>query len=222
MWNKHLQEVTDKLITTLKELPVPKRPGVFENIKSRLAIDTLQATKKILTSHTHEWLFPLGELQRMPILTHPEQRVEQRVTPNHHANAAPLQRITEAPPIKAAPNLTAKWILKKAKRMHSQHTRNNIPDSVLAITHGPSVRRPLPAPTPSPIEAMQTSQHLGDHQGPINSQAHRCLCASHKSNFNRIPQVRFQPIAGAIRNSNLISQEAINFLTECVCLGEIS
>jgi hypothetical protein len=154
MWNKHLQEVTDKLITTLKELPVPKRPGVFENIKSRLAIDALQATKRILTSHTHEWLLPLGDLQRVPILTHPEQRVEQRVTPNHHANAAPLQCITEAPPIKSVPNLTAKWILKKTKRMHSQHTRNNIPDSVLAITRSPSVRQPLPAPTPSPIEAM--------------------------------------------------------------------
>jgi hypothetical protein len=38
--------VTDKLITTLKELPVPKRSGVLEYIKSRLAINAPQATKR--------------------------------------------------------------------------------------------------------------------------------------------------------------------------------
>jgi hypothetical protein len=112
MWSKHLQEVTDKLVTILKELPVPKRSGVLENIKSRLAIDAPQATKRTLTSHTHKWLLPPGDLQRVPIVTHSEQRVEQRVTPNHHANAAPLQHITEAPPIMAAPNPTANGSLK--------------------------------------------------------------------------------------------------------------
>jgi hypothetical protein len=31
-----------------------------------------------------------------------------------------------------------------------------------------------------------------------------------------IPRVPFQPIPGGIQNSNVISQEAINFLTECI------
>ncbi len=118
LWNKHLQEETDKLVTTLKELPVPKRSSVLDNIKRRLAIDTPQPTKRTLTSHTHKWLLLQGDLQRVPIVTHPEQRMEQRVTPNHHANAAPLQRVTEAPPIMAAPNLTTKCTLKMTKRMH--------------------------------------------------------------------------------------------------------
>ncbi len=36
LWNKHLHEVTDKLVTMLKELPGPKRSSVLDNIKSRL------------------------------------------------------------------------------------------------------------------------------------------------------------------------------------------
>jgi hypothetical protein len=32
----------------------------------------------------------------------------------------------------------------------------------------------------------------------------------------RIPKVRFWPIPGGIRNLNVISQEAINFLTKCI------
>jgi hypothetical protein len=108
MWNKHLQEVTGELVISIKELPVPKRSGVLDNIKSRLAIDAPQPTKRMLTSHTRKWLLPQGDLQKVLIVTHPEQRVEQRVTPNHHAIAAPLQRITEAPPIMVAPNLSEK------------------------------------------------------------------------------------------------------------------
>jgi hypothetical protein len=120
LWNKHLQEVTDELVTTLKELPGPKRSGVLDNIKSRLEINDAQTTKRTLTSHTHKWLLPQGDLQRVPIVAHTEQRVEQRVTPIHHSNAPPLKRITEAPPILMAPNPTARRTLKLKKRMHSR------------------------------------------------------------------------------------------------------
>jgi hypothetical protein len=72
MWNKHFQEVTDMLVTPLKEIPVPKRSGFLENIKSRLAINAPQATKRTLKSHTHEWLLLLGNLQRVLIITHPK------------------------------------------------------------------------------------------------------------------------------------------------------
>jgi hypothetical protein len=56
LWNVELQEVTDELVTTLKELPGQKRSGVFDNIKSRLDINNAQLTKRTLTSQTHEWL----------------------------------------------------------------------------------------------------------------------------------------------------------------------
>jgi hypothetical protein len=115
MWNKHLQEVTDKLVETLKELPVPKRSSVLDNIRSRLAIDARKPTKRTLTSHTHKLLLPQSNLQRVPIVTHPEQRVEQRVTPNLDANVVLLQCTTKAPPIMAAPNPTAKRTLKMMK-----------------------------------------------------------------------------------------------------------
>jgi hypothetical protein len=183
MWNKHLQEETDKLDTTLKELPVPKRSSVLDNIKSRLAIVPLQPTKRTLTSHAHEWLLTQSDLQRVPIVTLPEQRVEQRVTPNLDTNAMPLQRITEAPPIMAAPNPTAKCTLKIMKRTHSQQTRNNIPGSVPKITRSPSGRWPLSAPTPPPIEAPQMP--------PTPRRSPRTHKWSNPQTTARIPKVHF-------------------------------
>jgi hypothetical protein len=110
MYDTFLGSLHHKLVITLKELPVPKRSGVLDNIRSRLDIDNAQPKKRILTSHTHKWLLPQGDLQKVPMVTHPEQRVEQRVTPNYHANAAPLQHITEAPLIMVMPNLTRMYL----------------------------------------------------------------------------------------------------------------
>ncbi len=80
---------------------------------------------------------------------------------------------------------------------------------MLEITHSPSVQRPLPAPTPPPITAAQTS--------PMP----RRLPRTHKQSnlltpVRIIPKVQFQPIPGGVRNLNVICQEAINFLTECI------
>jgi hypothetical protein len=106
------QEVSDKLVTTMKELPVHKPLGVLTNIKNKLAIETPPTTLRTLTCSTHEWLLPPGNLQRVPIVTRPEQRGEQRVTSTHPDKLPTLQCITEAPPIMAAPNPTTKCILK--------------------------------------------------------------------------------------------------------------
>jgi hypothetical protein len=38
MWNKHLQEISDELVTMLKEMPVGKQSGVLLDIKSKLAL----------------------------------------------------------------------------------------------------------------------------------------------------------------------------------------
>ena len=77
--------------------------------------------------------------------------------------------------------------------------------SMLEITRSPSAQLPLPEPIPVT---------------PQMSQMPRRLPRSHKQLIPqmpvRIPQVRFQPIPGRIQNSNVISQEAINFLTKCI------
>jgi hypothetical protein len=132
----------------LKELPGQKRSGVLDNIKSRLEINDVQTTKRTLTSHTHEWLLPQGNLQKVPIIAHPEQRVEQRVAPIHHSDAPPLQLITEVPPIMTAPHPTARRTLQLTKQRHSRQTRNNIMGSMLEITRSPSAQWPLPEPIP--------------------------------------------------------------------------
>jgi hypothetical protein len=173
--------VTDKLVTTLKELPGPKRSGVLDNIKYRLEINDMQPTIRTLTSHTHEWLLPQGDLQRVPIIAHPEQQVEQRVTPIHHANAPPLQCITEAPPIITVPNPTARLTLKLTQQMHSLQTRNNILGSVPEITCSPSAQWPLPEPIPAATQMSQTPRRSPQtHEQLIQ----RCLCASPESIFD--------------------------------------
>jgi hypothetical protein len=102
MWNAHLQEVFEELVTTLHKLPVNKQMGVLKTIKKKLKSNP-EPEKQVLTSPNHEWLLPPGDLQRVPTIIPPAQRVEQRV-----ADDVPtLQRITEAPPIMAAPNPTA-------------------------------------------------------------------------------------------------------------------
>jgi hypothetical protein len=205
LWKKHLQEVIDELITTLKELPGPKRSGVLDNIKSRLEINDAQLTKRTLTSHTDEWLLPQGDLQRVPIAAHPEQRVEQRVTPVHHADAPPLQGITGAPPIMAAPNPTARHTLKLTTQTHSRQTRNKNPGSVPELTSSPSAQRPLPDFIPAAMQMSQTPRQSPRTHTQSILQMPGC-----------IPRVRFQTIPGGLRNSDNISQEAINFLTTCV------
>jgi hypothetical protein len=154
IWNKHLQEVSDKLVTTLMKLPVHKRLGVLANIKNQLAIETMPTTKRTLTYPTHEWLLPPGNLQRVPIVAHPEQRVEQRVTSTHPDKLPTLQCVREAPPIVAAPNPTTHRILKATKQTHLQTMWNNVPGSILAITCSLSICQPLPVPTQAPIEVV--------------------------------------------------------------------
>ncbi len=110
-------------------------------------------------------------------------------TPTEHRVTTPssLRRITNAPPIMATPNPTNKHVLKTKRRSHVQLTRNNILGSIPAITREASCR-------PNPLNPPPN--------GPRRSP--------------RIPKVRFGAIPGGIRSRNLISQEAINFLTNSV------
>jgi hypothetical protein len=134
MWNKHLQEVSEDLVTMLHKLPVEKRVKVLSDIKNKLLIGTPSKDKQQLTSLNHKWILTPGDLQRVPAVIPPEQRVEQRVDTTHPPFVPALQWLTEAPPIMVAPNPTARHVLKLRRQMHSQHTRNNTPGSVPAIT----------------------------------------------------------------------------------------
>jgi hypothetical protein len=116
MWNKHLQEVSNEFVTTYQELLLGKQSGVLSNIRSKLAL-TNPTYKQTLMCPMHKWMLPPDDLQRVPAIPPIEQRVEQRVD-----NATPpsaVQRITDTPPIMAAPNPTTKRVLKLTKRTHS-------------------------------------------------------------------------------------------------------
>jgi hypothetical protein len=162
-----------------------------------------------LSSPCHAWILPEDDFQRVPQLRTPsqeQQRVassaEQRVgtTPDITA-IQDLCRMSDAPPKMNAPNPTTKRALKSTKWVHRRITRNNVPGTVPPIT--PVIpRRPIPtddAATPvrrSPRQST-TAQRIKATKLP-----------------KKIPKVRFVPIAGRLRNHNIISQQAMNFLTD--------
>ncbi len=115
--------------------------------------------------------------------------MEQRVSAT---TIQPLRRITDAPLIMAAPNPTMKQNLKRTKHTHSRVTHNNIPGSSPPITCIPP-RYPIPM--------------------PLASLPRRSPC--HAATLEWVPQTCFFPIPDRLRQHNLISQEAINFLTKC-------
>ncbi len=174
---------------------------VLSDIKNKLSIGAPSKDKQQLTSLNHKWILPPSDLQRVPAVIPPQQRVEQRVDTTHPPFVPALQWLTDAPPIMTAPNLTAPYVLKLTRQAHLQHMHNNTPGSVLAITQAPSARQQVPAiltlaPTlPTPRCSPSTTP---------------------PGTAMRIPRVKVQQIQGGINHAPFISQEKINFLTECV------
>jgi hypothetical protein len=78
-------------------------------------------------------------------------------------------------------------------RTHSSATQNNIPGNVPPITCV-TLRHPIPM--------------------PLASLSRQSPC--HAATPGRVPIIRFILIPGGLRQHNLISQEAINFLAKCV------
>jgi hypothetical protein len=111
MWNKHLQEVIDELVTTLHELPLETRGCVLKLVTNKLVTRSSTGSPQSLIHMNREWLLPPADLQVMPYIPLPEQWVEQRVIGGEvkqeiiHNDPHPvLTRITDAPPIMAVPN----------------------------------------------------------------------------------------------------------------------
>ncbi len=102
LWKKQLQEVIDRLIITIREMPPEKQTKVVTLIKQKLASHRLDNTTCTLTNPLHHWILPPSNLQRVPYIPPPEQKAEQRVS-NTATDVAPPppppMRIIDAPPI---------------------------------------------------------------------------------------------------------------------------
>jgi hypothetical protein len=124
------------------------------------------------------------------------------VDASNPSNNPAIAHITDAPPIITAPNPTTKRALKVTPCTHWRHTWSNIPGSVPPISNvnnGPVIiaapeATPAPRRSPQMIMAMQTLP-----------QPTKCT-----------PRLHFVPIPGGLQSHNIISQEAIDFLTKCV------
>jgi hypothetical protein len=177
------------VVNTLNKLTPMKQQQVLTSLKAKLVAqqDTPQSESQV-THPLHEWLLPADDPQIAPRPV-PNTLPEQRVPLTQTEQRVPmLRRITDAPPIMVAPNPTSKRLLKRTPRTHVRLTRNNTPGSVPAITRS-APRRPNPL-DPPPTTAPRRSP--------------------------RIPKVKFAAIPGGLRGRNLISQEAVNFITDCV------
>jgi hypothetical protein len=99
-----------------------------------------------------------------------------------------------------APNPMTKRNLKSTKRVHQRITQNNIPGTIPPIT--PTIPQ-RPISTATAATPVRCSPHLGKTAQRI-----------HNTRLpTRIPKVRLVPINGQLRNHNVISQQAINFIT---------
>jgi hypothetical protein len=65
MWNVHLQEVIDELVTTIKEMDPNKQARALTLVKEKLATMQPLDDQRTLTSPIHEWILPPGDPQRV-------------------------------------------------------------------------------------------------------------------------------------------------------------
>ncbi len=148
---------------------------------------------------------PPGDLQLQPYIPPPEQRVEQRVEGDiekigQERVETLLTRITDAPAIMITPNPMAPRWLKNTKHSQSCQTRNKIPSRVPPIINTADQHPVISAPPSTPIAP------------PAWQSPRTTTPAKHTIQMHR-PWVKFVPTEGGLRNGNIISQEATNFLT---------
>ena len=205
-----MKELTNEVVSILKNMTAEKQWRILTLFKSKLSNVTAQPEgPAFLTSPCHAWILPEEDFQRVPqqrIPTQDQQRVtpraEQRVgTTPDITTVQDLCRMSNAPPILNAPNPTTKRALKSTKRVHRRITRNNIPGTDPPIT--PAIpRRPIPPATEA--TPVRRSPRLGKTAQRIQD----------TRLSKRIPKVRVVPIAGRLQNHDVISQQAMNFLTD--------
>jgi hypothetical protein len=72
MWNEHLQEVIDELVTMLHELPWEKRGRVLKLLTNKLATQPVTGPPCSLTHTNQKWLLPPADPQLTPYIPLPE------------------------------------------------------------------------------------------------------------------------------------------------------
>jgi hypothetical protein len=162
-----MQELTNEVVSTLKNMTPEKQRRVLTLIQAKLADTTVHPEgPAFLSSPCHAWILPEDDLQRVPQIRTPTQE-QQRVAPSAEQRVGTTTGITEiqdlcrmsdAPPIMNAPNPTTKRALKTTKRVHWRLTRNNVPGTVPPIT--PAIPR-RPVPTDDAVTPVQRSPRLG-------------------------------------------------------------
>ncbi len=123
LWNEHLQEVVDELVTTLQEMKPNKRTGVLTDIIHKIDTSCRDHDKRTITAPAHQWMLPKRDIQHHPYIPpapSDEQRVDKAMEEQRVERS--VTRITDAPPIITAPNPTAPRQFKKTARTHSRLT----------------------------------------------------------------------------------------------------
>ena len=155
MWNEHLNEVVNELVTTLQEMTPNKRARVLTKLVDKLNHNIRDPDARSIIAPIHHWMLPDGYIQRHEYVPPPppaEQRVD--ATAEEQRVAHLVTRITDAPPIITAPNPTAPRRLQQTARTHSRITRNNIPGSTPPIVNIEKRRHIATTPTPSAPEPI--------------------------------------------------------------------
>ena len=162
-----MKELTNKVVSTVKNMTAEKQRRVLTLLKSKLSDAMVQHEgPAFLTSPCHAWILPEDDVQRVPQLRVPMQD-QQRVAPSAEQRVGTtleittmqgLRRMSNAPPIMNAPNPMTKQVLKSTKRVHQCITRNNVPGTIPPIT--PTLPQHL-IPTTTAATLVQRSPRLG-------------------------------------------------------------
>jgi hypothetical protein len=113
----HLQELTNKMVSTLGAMTPAKQQRVLTLVRRKLSDEVIcPGEPAFLTSPCHAWILPEGDEQQVPQAVTPmrdQQRVvtsgEQRVGPTHETiSIEDLRQMFDAPPIMNAPNPTTR------------------------------------------------------------------------------------------------------------------
>jgi hypothetical protein len=62
MWNEHLQEVIDELVTMLNKLTSEKRTRILAKIQQQIASPMRDHSGCALTQDSYDWLLPPGNV----------------------------------------------------------------------------------------------------------------------------------------------------------------
>jgi hypothetical protein len=126
MWNKHLQDVIDKLVTTLKEVPPEKRTHLLTLVKKKYHQAKSRTPNGVFLTLVMNESYH-GGFSNSAICSPTQTKGDAPAGTKGECPASPspnLACIMDATPIMLAPNPTRQQALKTTKRTHSRQTQN--------------------------------------------------------------------------------------------------